>query len=103
MLGAVVLFTAIAYVFTPLTAAGEEGKPIAFEWNVRYVAPAAAVGLALLPCLPIARASERARGLTLAGLCVLVRGHRRLARAVAAGPREGGGRRPASACSSPSP
>jgi hypothetical protein len=70
-LGAVVLFTAIAYVFTPLTAAGEEGMPIAFEWNVRYIAPAAAVGLALLPCLPIARAGERARRLTLAGLCVL--------------------------------
>ena len=71
MLGAVVLFTAVAYVFTPLTAAGEEGMPIAFEWNVRYIAPAAAVGLALLPCLPIARASERARRMTLAGLCVL--------------------------------
>ena len=71
MLGAVVLFTAVAYLFTPLTAAGEEGMPIAFEWNVRYIAPAAAVGLALLPCLPIARASERARRMTLAGLCVL--------------------------------
>lgn len=70
-LGAVVLFTAIAYVFTPLTAAGEEGMPIAFEWNVRYIAPAAAVGLALLPCLPIARATARARQLTLAGLCLL--------------------------------
>ncbi len=71
MLGAVVLFTAVAYVFTPLTAAGEEGKPIAFAWNVRYIAPAAAVGLAILPCLPIARRSARARGATLAGLCVL--------------------------------
>jgi hypothetical protein len=71
VLGAMVLFTAVAYVFTPLTAAGEEGRPIAFEWNVRYVAPAAAVGLALLPCLPIARRSETARNLTLAGLCVL--------------------------------
>ena len=30
MLGAVVLVTAVAYVFTPLTAAGEEGEPIAF-------------------------------------------------------------------------
>ena len=60
MLGAVVLFTALAYVFTPLTAAGEEGQPIAFEWNVRYLAPAAAVGLALLPCLPLC-AAQRAR------------------------------------------
>jgi hypothetical protein len=71
VLGAVILFTAVAYVFTPLTAAGEEGRPIAFEWNVRYVAPAAAIGLALIPCLRIARRSERARGLTLAGLSVL--------------------------------
>ena len=71
VLGAVVLFTAIAYLVTPLTAAGEEGEPIAFAWNVRYIAPAAAVGLAILPCLPIARATARARTLTLAGLCVL--------------------------------
>ena len=71
MLGAVVLLTALAYLFTPLTAAGEEGEPIAFEWNVRYVAPAAALGLALLPCLPIARASERSRRITLIGLVVL--------------------------------
>jgi hypothetical protein len=70
-LGAVVLFTAAAYVFTPLTAAGEEGMPIAFEWNVRYIAPAAAVGLALAPCLPIARASERSRAVTLACLSAL--------------------------------
>ncbi len=72
VLGAVVLFTALAYVFTPLTAAGEEGRPIAFEWNVRYVAPAAAVGLALLPCLPFARDGERARNVTLAGLSLLL-------------------------------
>jgi len=70
-LGAVVLFTAIAYVFTPLTAAGEEGAPIAFVWNVRYIAPAAAIGLALLPCLPAARVTPRARGLTLGLLAVL--------------------------------
>jgi hypothetical protein len=70
-LGAVVLFTTVAYVFTPLTAAGEPGRPIAFEWNVRYMAPAAAIGLALLPTLPAARASERARIVTLGGLAVL--------------------------------
>jgi hypothetical protein len=72
VLGAVVVLAAVAYLFTPLTAAGEEGEPIAFQWNVRYVAPAAAVGLALLPCLPIARATERARTWTLAGLTVLL-------------------------------
>ena len=71
MLGAVVLATTLAYLVTPLTAAGEPGEPIAFVWNVRYMAPAAAIGLALLPCLPIARASERARQLTLLGLALL--------------------------------
>jgi hypothetical protein len=55
VLGGVVLFTAVAYVFTPLTAAGEEGRPIAFEWNVRYIAPAAAIGLAMLPVLVAGR------------------------------------------------
>ena len=67
LLGAVVLFTTVAYVFTPLTAAGEEGAPIAFEWNVRYIAPAAAIGLALFPVLIPARFQTA----TLAGLCVL--------------------------------
>ncbi|MGH2954573.1 MAG: hypothetical protein ACRDK9_11280, partial [Solirubrobacterales bacterium] len=55
LLGAVVLVTAVAYVFTPLTAAGEEGAPIAFEWNVRYLAPAAAIGLAILPIILLRR------------------------------------------------
>ena len=71
VLGAVILFTAVAYVFTPLTAAGEPGQPIAFEWNVRYIAPAAAIGLALLPTLPAALQSARARLITLAALAVL--------------------------------
>ena len=72
MLGGVVLFTAVAYLFTPLTAAGEEGMPIAFEWNVRYIAPAAAVGLAALPCLPALRAPPERRVATLAGLSILL-------------------------------
>ncbi|MBA3300131.1 MAG: homoserine kinase, partial [Thermoleophilaceae bacterium] len=72
MLGAVVAFTVLAYLFTPLTAAGEEGMPIAFEWNVRYVAPAAAIALALLPCLPDARAGESRRRGVLISLSVLL-------------------------------
>ena len=62
VLGAFVLVTAVAYVFTPLTAAGEQGQPIAFVWNVRYLAPAVAVGLAILPCLPALRATPAAPG-----------------------------------------
>ncbi len=72
MLGATVLFTALAYLFTPLTAAGEEGHPIAFVWNVRYIAPAVAIALAILPCLPAARRTERSRLLVTAVLSGLL-------------------------------
>ncbi len=71
-LGAVVIVTTIAYVFTPLTAAGEEGQPISFVWNVRYLAPAVAVGLAILPCLPALRATPRRRAAVLGALTVLL-------------------------------
>ena len=71
-LGAFVLVTAVAYVFTPLTAAGEQGVPISFVWNVRYLAPAVAVGLALLPCLPALRATLQRRAAVLAGLAVVL-------------------------------
>lgn len=67
-LGAVALLTAVAYLFTPLTAGGEEGEPIAFEWNVRYLVPALAVGLALIPVLAPLRLTERRRKATLAVL-----------------------------------
>ncbi len=71
VLGAVVLVTALAYLFTPLTAAGEEGAPISFEWNVRYIAPAVAIGLALLPVLLAAGGSVERRNAMLAALTVL--------------------------------
>lgn len=71
-LGAVVLVTSIAYVFTPLTAAGEQGEPISFVWNVRYMAPAAAIGLAILPCLPALRATPWRRASTMLGLAGLL-------------------------------
>ncbi len=65
LLGVVVLVTTVAYLFTPLTAAGQEGKPIAFEWNLRYLAASVAVGMAMLPCLPIARSTARRRLISL--------------------------------------
>ena len=43
---------AIAYIFTPLTAAGPEGQPRAFGINLRYLVPGLALGLALLPLEP---------------------------------------------------
>jgi hypothetical protein len=71
-LGAFVIVTAVAYVFTPLTAAGEQGAPISFTWNVRYLAPALAVGLAILPCLPAARATARRRAVVLAAMAIVL-------------------------------
>ena len=37
VLGFVVLASAVAYLFTPLTASGLEGKPIGFASNLRYL------------------------------------------------------------------
>jgi hypothetical protein len=48
-IGAVALFGFLAYVFTPLSAAGAEGAPEAFGINVRYVYAALLAGLVLAP------------------------------------------------------
>jgi hypothetical protein len=50
--GAVTIAAAIAYLFTPLTAAGPEGHPLAFGINLRYLTPGLALGLALVPLEP---------------------------------------------------
>jgi hypothetical protein len=52
-MGGVALFGMLAYLFTPLGAAGAEGAPEAFAINVRYAIPALLVGLALLPLASI--------------------------------------------------
>lgn len=51
-IGGVALFGAVAYLATPLTAAGVDGAPFQFYINVRYAAPALLVGLVLLPLAP---------------------------------------------------
>jgi hypothetical protein len=48
MLGIVALLSGIAYLFTPLTAAGPEGDPTAFTTNLRYASPALGLGAMLL-------------------------------------------------------
>jgi hypothetical protein len=48
-IGAVALFGFVAYVFTPLSAAGADGAPEAFGINVRYVYAAVLAGLVLVP------------------------------------------------------
>jgi hypothetical protein len=51
-MGGVALFGMLAYLFTPLTAAGAEGAPEGFGINLRYAVPALLAGLALLPIAP---------------------------------------------------
>ncbi len=48
-MGAVALFGLLAYLFTPLSAAGAEGAPVGFGINIRYAVPAILLGLSLLP------------------------------------------------------
>src|SRR3954471_16672708 len=47
--GAVALFGLLAYLFTPLSAAGAEGEPVGFGINIRYVIPALLAGIVLMP------------------------------------------------------
>ncbi|HET7444501.1 MAG TPA: hypothetical protein VFJ57_07570 [Solirubrobacterales bacterium] len=47
--GGVALFGLLAYLFTPLSAAGAEGEPVGFGINIRYVIPALLAGIVLLP------------------------------------------------------
>ena len=48
-MGGVALFGTLAYLFTPLSAAGAEGAPEGFGINLRYAIPALLAGITLLP------------------------------------------------------
>ena len=70
--GAVAIAGGISYLFTPLTAAGPEGNPLAFGINLRYLVPAFALGLALVPLEP-RLTPERARlPLLIGGIAALL-------------------------------
>jgi hypothetical protein len=69
--GAVTIVAAIAYLFTPLTAAGPEGHPLAFGINLRYLTPGFALGLALLPLEPRIVPARLRLPLILGGLIAL--------------------------------
>ncbi len=70
--GAVALLGLVAYIFTPLSAAGAEGEPVGFGINIRYAIPPLLLGLTLLPLAP--RRLQGWREWTLIGalLAVLV-------------------------------
>ena len=67
-LGGVALFGLLAYLFTPLGAAGAEGEPVGFAINIRYVIPALLAGARPAAAAALPRRPKRQWGL----LAVLV-------------------------------
>ena len=72
LLGGAALFGLAAYLITPLSAAGEQGAPIAFAINIRFAIPALVIGLALLPLGGGLEGRRTGWGLLVALLVVLV-------------------------------
>ena len=72
MLGVVALLSGIAYLFTPLTAAGPEGDPTAFTTNLRYASPAIGLGAMLLAVDPGLNTRRRDQTWLLGILAVLL-------------------------------
>jgi hypothetical protein len=71
-MGAVALLGLIAYLFTPLSAAGAEGAPVGFGINIRYAIPPLLLGLTLLPLAPRRLPGRREWGFLALLLVVLV-------------------------------
>jgi hypothetical protein len=71
MIAGAALLTAIVYLFTPLTAAGQEGEPRGFFTNTRYLMPGLVLALALLPVARPLRAPEKRAWQTLIFLAVV--------------------------------
>jgi len=69
--GGVALFGMVAYLFTPLSAAGAEGEPVAFGINLRFLVPALLTGIALAP-LPRFFDRERRRWWLLGALLAVL-------------------------------
>jgi hypothetical protein len=62
VIAAAALLTAVVYLFTPLTAAGQEGSPTGFFTNTRYLMPGLVLAMTLLPIARPLRAPDgRAR------------------------------------------
>jgi hypothetical protein len=74
MLGFAALFSLAAYLITPETAAGPNGDPLGFAFNLRYLAPALALALAVAPLAPALSASPGIRIGVVAVLAVLLAG-----------------------------
>jgi hypothetical protein len=58
VVAAAALLTAVVYLFTPLTAAGQEGSPTGFFTNTRYLMPGLLLALTLVPIARPLRAPD---------------------------------------------
>ncbi len=65
------LLTAAVYVFTPLTAAGQEGSPTGFFTNTRYLTPGLVLALTLLPIARPLRVPDKRAWQTLLFLTIV--------------------------------
>ena len=71
VLAAAAIVTAVVYVFTPLTAAGQEGEPTGFFTNTRYLLPGLLLAMTLLPIARPLRAPENRARIVLIFLTVV--------------------------------
>lgn len=71
VIAAAALLTAVVYVFTPLTAAGQEGDPTGFFTNTRYLIPGLILAMVMLPIARPLRAPDRRAQITLIFLAVV--------------------------------
>jgi hypothetical protein len=65
VIAAAALATAVVYLFTPLTAAGQEGSPTGFFTNTRYLVPGLVLAMAMLPIARPLRAPDGRARMTL--------------------------------------
>jgi hypothetical protein len=65
------LATALVYLVTPLTAAGQEGSPTGFFTNTRYLVPGLVLAMVLVPIARPLRAPDRRAWQTLLFLTVV--------------------------------
>ena len=72
MLGAVALFSLAAYLITPETAAGPASDPLGFAFNLRYLAPALTLALAVAPLAPALSGAPATRTAVTAALAVVL-------------------------------
>jgi len=71
VLAASAIVTAVVYLFTPLTAAGQEGAPSGFFTNTRYLLPGLLLAMTLLPIARPLRAPENRARIVLVFLTIV--------------------------------